>query len=165
LVTLRRKSTAAERQRLTETCEQVGLLSCLIVAARPGSAEFLAASANQWGWETFVCTSASAAKDWLETELPQLAFVDLQGPGGQALRAIVEQVSSEQDVLLVVGGHENDLSEEVWARQLGVWFYVPGLKQTGSVGLLCRDARSIVERKSALEAKKFMGLAGDTARK
>ena len=92
LVKIDRETLAAERQRLTEANGELGLFSCLIVAAQPASAGFIAAAANRWGWETFVCTDADAAKAWLENELPQLAFVDLQGPGGQSLRAIVEQV-------------------------------------------------------------------------
>ena len=56
----------------------------------------------------------------------QLAFVDLEGVQGVGFQTLVRQLADQRQVLLVVCGHEQDGTEEVWARQLGVWFYLPG---------------------------------------
>jgi hypothetical protein len=77
----------------------------------------------------------------------QLAFVDLEGEQGAGFQALVRQLADQRQVLLVVCGHEQDGTEEVWARQLGVWFYLPGTCESSTIGLLCRDARSIVSQR------------------
>jgi len=82
----------------------------------------------------------------------QLAFVDLEGEQGAGFQSLVRQLADQRQVLLVVCGNEQDGAEEVWARQLGVWFYLPGICELNTIGLLCRDARSIVsERLKATE--------------
>jgi hypothetical protein len=77
----------------------------------------------------------------------QLAFVDLEGEQGAGFQTLVRQLADQRQVLLVVCGHEQDGTEEVWARQLGVWFYLPGIADQNTIGLLCRDARSIVSQR------------------
>jgi len=82
----------------------------------------------------------------------QLAFVDLEGEQGAGFQTLVRQLADQRQVLLVVCGHDEDGTEEVWARQLGVWFYLPGICELNTIGLLCRDARSIVsQRMKAVE--------------
>ena len=45
-------------------------------------------------------------------------------------------------LLLVICGHEGEVEEEIWARQLGVWLYVPGLSNAPAedLSLLCQQA-------------------------
>jgi hypothetical protein len=78
----------------------------------------------------------------------QLAFVDLEGEQGAGFQSLVRQLADQRQVLLVVCGSGRDGNEEVWARQLGVWFYLPGVSEAGTIGLLCRDARTIVAQRT-----------------
>ena len=54
--------------------------------------------------------------------------------------------------LCCFAAHEHDPQQEVWARQIGVWLYVPGLaeRDVDGLGLLCGEARFIVERNSVI---------------
>jgi DNA-binding NtrC family response regulator len=122
-----------------------GSCHCLIVSSRPAYRQSLAETASQWGWETLVCATAEEAHRCLDRLFPQLAFVDLVGSEDQALKAVAEHAAGERRVLLVVCGHEEKLDEELWARQLGAWFYLPGPRESATIGLLCRDARTIVQ--------------------
>ena len=135
---------------------RTGFCHCLIVSSRPAYQRSLAETASQWGWETLVCATAEEAHRCLDHLFPQLAFVDLVGSEDQALRAVAEHAAAERRVLLVVCGHEEKLDEELWARQLGAWFYLPGPRESATIGLLCRDARTIVE-KAQEAARKAQG--------
>jgi ActR/RegA family two-component response regulator len=125
----------------------VGVLHCLVASAQAARQRLLAQSAKQWGWETTVCGDPADAQHTVARMCTQLAFVDLEGEQGAGFQSLVRQLADQRQVLLVVCGNEQDGAEEVWARQLGVWFYLPGISEGNTVGLLCRDARTIVSER------------------
>lgn len=139
----------AQRQRRVP-CEheQVGLWHCLVASARPAHRRWLADAARRWGWDVSVCTTLAEAQRSIVRNRPQLAFVDLKRPEGEAFCALVEQIANECKTLLVICGNEEDGKEEIWIRELGAWFYLPGMQPGTSVGLLFRDARTIVEKQA-----------------
>jgi DNA-binding NtrC family response regulator len=126
----------------------VGVLHCLVASAETARQRLFAQSAQQWGWETTVCNNSADAQWAVARMCTQLAFVDLEGEQGAGFQPLVRQLADQRQVLLVVCGHEQDGVEEVWARQLGVWFYLPGICELNTIGLLCRDARSIVAQRT-----------------
>ncbi len=126
----------------------VGGLHCLVASTQTARQRLLAQSANQWGWETTVCNDPAEAQWAVARMRTQLAFVDLEGEEGVGFQALVRQLADQRQVLLVVCGRGEDGAEEVWARQLGVWFYLPGACDASTIGLLCRDARSIVSQRT-----------------
>jgi ActR/RegA family two-component response regulator len=127
--------------------KEVGSFHCLVASAQTVRQRLLAQSAKQWGWETTVCSDPAEAQWTVARMCTQLAFVDLEGEEGAGFQTLVRQLADQRQVLLVVCGNEQDGAEEVWARQLGVWFYLPGICDLNTVGLLCRDARSIVAQR------------------
>jgi DNA-binding NtrC family response regulator len=130
----------------------VGSLHCLVASAESARQRLFAQSAKQWGWETTVCNNPADAQWAVARMCTQLAFVDLEGEQGAGFQTLVRQLADQRQVLLVVCGNDQDGSEEVCARQLGVWFYLPGICELNTIGLLCRDARSIVsQRMKAME--------------
>jgi hypothetical protein len=90
----------------------------------------------------------------------QLAFVDLEGEDAVGFQSLVRQLADQRQVLLVVCGRGQDGAEEVWARQLGVWFYLPGICDASTIGLLCRDARSIVSERIKAAERNTSAAAG-----
>ena len=58
------------------------------------------------------------------------------------LLQLCQLLAEMQGLLLVICGHDGDVEEEIWARQLGVWLYVPGLSNASSedLALLCQQA-------------------------
>jgi len=141
--------TATHRTASLRPSKTVGGFHCLIASAQSARQRLLAQSANQWGWETTVCSSPTEAQFAVARMRTQLAFVDLEGEEGKGFQSLVRQLADQRQVLLVICGHEQDGAEEVWARQLGVWFYLPGTCDPATIGLLCRDARGIVSARSS----------------
>jgi hypothetical protein len=51
--------------------------------------------------------------------------------------------------LLVVCGSEDSVDEEMWARQLGAWVYLPGVSGADALMSLFAEARRVGERRGA----------------
>lgn len=138
----------ALRQRSAiERNSRVGLRHCLVASARATTREWLVSAGQRWGWDVVVCNSPEEAAKALVLGSPQLAFVDLEGPEGQAFCDLAEKIARECKSLLVVCGNEQDAAEESWSRQLGAWFYLPGMRPSAGLHLLFRDATSIVDKR------------------
>ncbi len=76
-----------------------------------------------------------------------MAIVDMTGSGSAAgYRFMVEQLACSSRMLLLICGNLDDQREEVWARHLGVWMYLPGAIDGADLVGLCTAARQAVER-------------------
>ena len=125
------------------------LYRCLILSASPARREFLARAAIAAGWEAVLCADVESARAHVRRMFLQLAMIDLENPGGdvpRAFREVVADIAGTKGILAVVCGHEGDIHEEIWARQLGVWLYLPGVGDGDDISLLCSEARQIAER-------------------
>lgn len=123
----------------------VGLIQCLVVSAKAARQEMLVEAATTGGWQTIVCSDAPSALRCLNRVFVQLALVDLEKPDGTDLRVVVEKLAASPGVLLIVCGNEADVQEEIWARQLGAWLYLPGAEGAG-MSVLCSEARQLTEQ-------------------
>jgi len=123
---------------------------CVVVSSDVTRCEALARAAAGGGWRTIRCCSAEAARGTTERLHCQLAILDVEaasaGCDAEELRSLIEQLARENDLLLLVCGHERDPREEVWARQLGVWLYLPGVVAGPELATLCGEALDIAER-------------------
>ena len=84
----------------------------------------------------------------------QFALVDLDHRGATASggRELVRTlVQDYPNVLVGVCGHEADPEEEIWARQLGIWIYLPGVTTSSEMSSLCEQALQIVHDAFGLE--------------
>lgn len=122
------------------------VFNCLIVSNDPERQEMLAHAAAESGWEAEVCGDAASALNRQRRMFAQLAIVDLESDESGAMHELLEHFSRASGLLTVVCGHEADMEEEIWARQIGVWLYLPGVTQETNVSLLCGEARHVVER-------------------
>lgn len=125
---------------------------CLLCVADDAVREALAAAAEQAGWHVVQAENPDQAWSALSQAAFHLTVVDLQqrtpASIGEA-RELCEQLAVHAKRLLMVCGHEADPLQEVWARQLGTWLYVPGLSSDVSSDDLqgiCCEARAVVER-------------------
>ena len=125
------------------------LFQCLIVSHDIERQEMLARGAADNGWETIVCGDAESALDHKRRKFVQLAVVDLQSDYEGDLAELLQQFSSANGMLTIVCGSDCDMEEEIWARQLGVWLYLPGVNDGTNVAMLCGEAKHIVERMHA----------------
>ena len=124
---------------------------CLVVSAVAEKRELVSRAAVDAGWETIVCTSSAEADQAVQRSRFELAWVDTCSVSNACeeetarLRDVCQAISALPKVLLVVCGRENDPQEEIWARQLGVWLYLPGisLDHPEEIAMLCEQAQDV----------------------
>jgi hypothetical protein len=95
------------------------------------------------GWKTILCPDAEQClAAWEHTPL-KLAWIDMRAPSaasGSGLREVCARLIKAPPLLVCVCGREDDPQEEIWARQLGVWLYLPDVTNSGELALLCEEA-------------------------
>jgi len=123
------------------------LFHCLVVTADESRQQFMEHAASEQGWEVVACGDAESAVDYLRRRFAQLAIIDLPSDESGELADLLDRLPAFGDLLTIVCGHENDMEEEIWVRQTGAWLYLPGVDDTTDVGLLCGEAKRIIERK------------------
>src|SRR3954449_11083354 len=127
----------------------VALHTCLVVSTSARRAQLWVRAAHEEHWATIVCTTGDDAIRQSVRQRVDLALVDLQSvsAGQEArLRTLVQQLASRKGPLLAVCGRPDDITGEVWSRQLGVWMYLPGVDSQSDIALLCGEARSILKK-------------------
>ena len=159
---LTRSKSGVKQRRQTQT----SVWQCLVVAEDDYRREMLARSAREQGWQPLLCADAGQAAVELGRTRFGLAMVDLEGFDGftpDGYRQLAEQISHGGGPLMMVCGNEGDALEEIWARQLGVWLYLPGVDETCDLGMLCGEARKVNE-KLRPELTEFRQATGKLAR-
>ena len=140
--------TSSVLERVASGSRVTSTLQCLVVSGNELRREMLAKSAAEAGWETVTCGDAPHAWAVVQRERFELALVDLAGLATResGFRELTEHVISSQKTLLVICGNEGNPSEEIWARQLGAWLYLPGVSQSSDIQTLCEEARPVAEK-------------------
>lgn len=130
-------------------------LHCLITSTSEARRNALSWAAADAGWRTTLCSDATAARDQWERMLAQMAIIDLESEEPQAaaeLRQLIEFLARQGGLLLLLCGNEGQAAEEIWARQLGVWLYLPGAAPGAELTAVCREAHDLVARIEAQRA-------------
>ncbi|MCA9248304.1 MAG: hypothetical protein KDA42_14355 [Planctomycetales bacterium] len=122
--------------------------SCLVVGESRQRNSMFEAAADESGWQTHVCHGAAKANAVIARHRFQLAIVDLADAGNQGgeLREVAEALSRDKETLLMISGNEDDPLEEIWARQIGGWVYLPGVDETCDLKMVCDEARTVAEK-------------------
>ena len=128
------------------------ILECLIVSGDASRRNRFAAAAELAGWDE--CSSpedVSELRDAADREF-SLAIIDVTTPLGDRVSdtvEIAEEMAARPGTLVVVCGSEDNVDEELWARQLGAWLYLPGVCDGDSLTSLCVEARRLREGATA----------------
>jgi ActR/RegA family two-component response regulator len=134
-------------KRTVEQYKSTTTIHCLVVSGSQSRREMLSRAAKEAGWDTVVCADAANAWSAVQRHRFEMALIDLEfAADTDACREFTEHVSSSQQALLVVCGQEGNALEEIWARQLGAWLYLPGVAQKSDVRALCSEAVPVVEK-------------------
>ena len=122
--------------------------SCLVVGDSEQRNSMFESAAEQSGWQTEVCHGASKANAVIARHRFQLAIIDLAEAkdGTGELREVAEALARDKETLLMISGNEDDPLEEIWARQIGGWVYLPGVDETCDIGMVCGEARTVTEK-------------------
>ncbi len=124
-------------------------MQCLVVAGNPSRRSDLVATAREAGWITVESDNTEAALECGRRLRFQLLVVDLTGTRcseQDPLRHVIERLCTRSDLLTAVCGGDGCPDEEIWARQLGVWVYLPGLVGTHELSGLWGEALEIASR-------------------
>ena len=122
---------------------------CLVVAADASRRAKLAIAAERSGWQAIACGTPRQAAKVIRRARLQLTIVDLECTSiasETALRELTKHLAASREVLLVVCSVSGSAADEIWARQLGVWLYLPGLDIDNDLDAVCREAMQIATR-------------------
>lgn len=146
---LHRLANRFETETVVTAPARTAVYQCLVVSASQSRREQLADSACDAGWDTIVCADASSAMNEMRRSVVQMALIDLEGYGSDTpdgFRELCEHAASQNNVLLAVCGHEGEALEEIWARQLGAWLYLPGVEINDDFSALCGQGLEVAAK-------------------
>lgn len=142
-------TTEANQMDAVVSTKQTATFQCLVVSAHDTMREMLTRSVNEAGWDAVVCSDAGDARTAVQRDRFQMALVDLQDltlDETASFRQLSERIASSPGPLLVLCGNEGDGMEEIWARQLGAWLYLPGVDLDSDLMSLCAEALPVAEK-------------------
>jgi len=131
-----------------------GLMKCLVVSGDEALRHRLDTMADLSGWSA--CESpadAAELRSVVEGEF-HLVIADIASPLGERVNdtvEIAEEFAGRPGTLVVVCGSGDSVDEELWARQLGAWVYLPGVSGGDALMSLFAEARRVAERKGAYQ--------------
>jgi len=140
---------------LPRSTRRTGLLDCLVVTGDASRRRRIGAAAELAGWlECAAPETSGELRQAIDRDF-QLVIIDVASPLGERVNdtlEIAEEMAVRQGTLLVVCGSEDSLDEELWARQLGAWLYLPGVCSSDSLTTLFVEARRLRDSAPAAAA-------------
>jgi hypothetical protein len=129
-----------------------GLSRCLVVTGQAGFRNRLTAATELAGWEE--CDAPKTDGD-IRSAIDgdyRLVLVDIANPVGNRVSDMVElaeEFAARPETLVVICGPEDGIDEELWARQLGAWVYLPGAIAGDGLVSLFHEAVRLADRRHA----------------
>lgn len=150
MASVSQSAAAAQIQRVTnDRSRTTGLLHCLVVSSEADRREAFSLAALEGGWKTVPCSDVPSAEACFRRMFLQVAVIDLQRSNQEPrehLEKLVEVLARSGKMLLVVCGDEGNLEQEIWARQVGVWMYVPGIDDGTELKTLLGEAHCLAQQ-------------------
>ena len=138
---------ASTTMRAIPSKRTVGTFQCLIVSNCDDRLAMLEQAAFDGGWSTVACGDGDQAWMAVKRQRFQLVIVDLDTSTElEHFKDLSKDISESSNVLLVLCGTEGNGLEEIWARQLGAWLYLPGVTTGSDVAFLCEQAMPVAEK-------------------
>jgi hypothetical protein len=131
-----------------------GVIQALVVSGDRGLRNRLEAVSELSGWSACDVPADSAELGAAIEGDYQLVVVDIANPVGDRVNdsiEVAEEFAGRPGSLLVICGSEDNVDEELWARQLGVWVYLPGVSSGDALVSLFSDARRLAERRGSFQ--------------
>lgn len=120
--------------------------ACLVVSPDPLRRLMFGQAAERTGWDQLVCSDLPEALRLLASGTVGMVLVDVASPPAEERRLLVECLAQSKDLLTVVCGRSNQPQEEVWARELGAWMYLPGVAPESDIDPILNDARIVTKK-------------------
>lgn len=125
---------------------------CLVASASERRRRLLRAAAEEQKWFAVVVSGSQELLRQAFLERVDLVWIDFPDPGGlqaddrRELRDAAETATSVMSGLLVVSGRDVNGDEEIWARSLGAWAYLPDALGAAELEVVFGDARTALGR-------------------
>lgn len=137
---------------LPRSTRRTGMLDCLVVSGDSARRRRFEAAVELAGWLECASPETSGEIRQAVDRDFQLVIVDIASPLGDRVSdsiEIAEEMAARPGTLLVICGSEDNVDEELWARQLGAWLYLPGVCDGDSLTSLCVEARRLRDGSAA----------------
>lgn len=125
-------------------------LNCLVISGNRELRSRLDSVTELSGWSSCdMPTDAEELRSTTDAEF-QLVVVDIAHPIGERVNdtlEIAEEFAARPGTLLVICGSNESVEDELWARQLGAWVYLPGVSCGDSLVSLFAEAKRVVEQR------------------
>ena len=142
------RSLAGQAPAVRAGC--IPALKCLVVSGDNGFRSRLHTMSELGGYASCeLPVDAAGLRHAVDGEY-QLVIVDIARPVGDRVNDTVEmaeEFAARPGTLLVVCGSEDSVDEELWARQLGAWVYLPGVSSGDALMSLFAEARRVSDRR------------------
>jgi len=154
-------ATALEASSATENG-----LGCMVIGFSDKRRQLLASAAEAAGMTVVEWADPKAARIQLLRNPPAMVVMDLEDTSGsapEALKSLAERVSKQRDLLIAICGNEGNAMEEIWARQLGVWLYLPGVVDDSDLSSLLEEGSQVAARRASAAGRDAYFPEGETA--
>ena len=129
-------------------------MQCLVVAPTAGRRQMIHDAAQTEAWDATVCSNSTEFLRCVFRQKVALIVVDLpRGESGEyrQMRNAAEDAVRLSDALLLVSGAGASADEEIWARSLGVWSYLPHADCEQGFQHVLRAAQDAIGRREQLQ--------------
>lgn len=150
--------TVSDGQRLRTAATSVinSTWMCLVLSPDIERRRRLLGITGDAGWRPIECESVGDAMKQSERWKTHLAIVDFYGlheRQRQTFRKFAEWLGKKSEPLLMICDDEDSSStSEVWARQVGVWLYLPEASLGNDLVDLCAEAIQAAEKQAVAKA-------------
>ena len=138
--------TCETRARRAAVRTAVAVSDCLVVSADALRCDRLADVAVDAGWHVARTEDVDTALAWRDRIQFRLAIVDLapcRRLNEERFRDLAKRLAGDEQSLLSVIGREGDASQEIFARSIASWLYLPDIGDPVELSSVFRHAREI----------------------
>lgn len=149
-------ATAGQGLRTAVTRVANSTWMCLILSADAERRSRLLGITSEAGWRPIECESVGDAikqSDRWKTHLAIVDFCGLAERQRQTFRKFAKRLGKQTEPLLMICDDEDSSStSELWARQVGVWLYLPEASLGNDLVDLCAEAIQAAEKQALAKA-------------
>lgn len=143
-----RPGVAEQRRRRAPAATATTTWTSLVVSPNGDRRRRIVSAAEVGGWRVIECTQVDEALRRAERWRTQLAVLDLYGAAATdrvALQSLAEKLAGRPEPLLMICD-DAAANDELWARQLGAWLYLPAPELGDDLVGVCVGALDAVEK-------------------
>jgi hypothetical protein len=122
----------------------IAVADCLVASPDDSRLSRLADAAETAGWQVVRASNVEAASDFSDRIAFRLAIVDLapcRQLNEERFRCLAQRLALNERSLLAVVGREGDAPQEIFARSLACWLFLPDIGEASELTSILRHAR------------------------